>query len=311
MTPGRTPSGRLPVAMVGLGDIARKAYLPALAARSDIELHLCTRNTTTLADVAAAYRVEHRHKNLDDLVAAGVEAAFVHVATAAHADVVAQLLHAGVHVYVDKPLADDLGNCVKLIELATTTRRSLMVGFNRRYAPPYRELPALSPQLVFLQKNRVGLPDSPRRVVFDDFIHVIDTLRFLVPDAGLAEVRATAGAGRLESVVVVLAGAHATAVGSMNRLGGHTQEILEVQAPGVRRVVHDIATIDDYVGDRHTVVRRGDWTPVHVQRGFAAICQRFLDAVVAGEVLNADDALRTHELCEQIIMEIEDARRKT
>lgn len=291
--------------MVGLGDIARKAYLPALGSRSDIELHLCTRNTKTLADVADAYRVEHRHENLDDLIAAGIEAAFVHVATSAHSEVVAQLLNAGVHVYVDKPLTDDFGDCVKLVELANSKQRSLMVGFNRRYAPPYREAAGLSPHLVFLQKNRIDLPDLPRRVVFDDFIHVVDTLRFLVPEAELGDVRAKTGSGRLESVVVVLTGAEAAAIGAMNRVGGHTQEVLEVHGPGIHRVVHDIATVDDYRGDRHTVVRRGDWTPVHVQRGFEAICQRFIEAVVTGEVLHADDALRTHEFCERIVNEIE------
>jgi len=301
MTPGRRPNGRLPIAMVGLGDIARKAYLPVLGERSDVELHLCTRDTKTLAGVADAYRVEHRHQNLDDLIGADIAAAFVHVATSAHAEVVARLLHAGVHVYVDKPLANNLGDCVKLVELAKTKQRSLMVGFNRRYAPAYCDAAALIPQLVFLQKNRVSLPDSPRRVVFDDFIHVVDTLRFLAPHAELADVRAQTSNGQLESVVVVLAGAEVTAIGSMNRIGGHTQEILEVQAPGVRRVVHDIAMIDDYRDDRHAVVRRGDWTPVHQQRGFDAICQRFIDAVASGEALDADDALRTHDLCERIV----------
>ncbi|MDX6228755.1 MAG: hypothetical protein QOI76_2145, partial [Frankiales bacterium] len=32
------------VAVIGLGDIARKAYLPVLAALPDVQLHLVTRN---------------------------------------------------------------------------------------------------------------------------------------------------------------------------------------------------------------------------------------------------------------------------
>ena len=32
-----------------------------------------------------------------------------------------------------------------------------------------------------MQKHRVDLADTPRTVVFDDFSHVVDTLRFLLP----------------------------------------------------------------------------------------------------------------------------------
>ena len=32
------------VLMVGIGDIAHKAYLPVLGTRDDIELHCCTRD---------------------------------------------------------------------------------------------------------------------------------------------------------------------------------------------------------------------------------------------------------------------------
>jgi virulence factor len=298
-------SARLRAAVVGLGDIARKAYLPALATRRDLDLHLCTRNAATLADVADAYRVEHRYDDLDNLIAAGVEAAFVHVATAAHVEVVDKLLRAGVHVFVDKPLADNLDDSRRLVELARGNRRSLMVGFNRRHAPVYQQLAAPKPSLVLLQKNRVNLAAAPRRVILDDFIHVLDTLRFLVPEAEIADVRGTVRDGQLELVTVELVAPGVTAIGSMNRVGGHTQEILDVQAPGVRRVVHDMVTTEEFRDDRHFVVRRGDWTTVQRQRGFDAMCERFISAVRSDEVLDADDALRTHEFCERVVEQLE------
>ncbi|WP_431901921.1 hypothetical protein [Nonomuraea sp. bgisy101] len=34
--------------MIGLGDIAEKAYLPVLAAQPALDLHLCTRNSARL-----------------------------------------------------------------------------------------------------------------------------------------------------------------------------------------------------------------------------------------------------------------------
>ena len=41
----------------------------------------------------------------------------------------------------------------------------------------------------------------------------------------------------------------------------------------------------------------------HQQRGFVAMLGRLLASVRAGEVLDAGDALATHELCERILTE--------
>ena len=42
------------VAMIGLGDIARKAYLPVLGTRADVQLAFVTRSTATLDELGAA-----------------------------------------------------------------------------------------------------------------------------------------------------------------------------------------------------------------------------------------------------------------
>src|SRR6185437_8738764 len=98
---------------------------------------------------------------------------------------------------------------------------------NRRYAPIYRDAFDADNSLVVMQKHRVGLADTPQRVVFDDFIHVVDTLRFLAPQAELVDVRPIVKEARLESLLVQLAGDGITALGAMNRNGGYTQEVLE------------------------------------------------------------------------------------
>ncbi|MDI4740430.1 Gfo/Idh/MocA family oxidoreductase, partial [Salmonella enterica subsp. enterica serovar Kentucky] len=60
--------------------------------------------------------------------------------TASHYAVVSELLNAGVHVCVDKPLAENLRDAERLVALAAQKKLTLMVGFNRRFAPLYREL---------------------------------------------------------------------------------------------------------------------------------------------------------------------------
>jgi virulence factor len=292
---------RLRVGVVGLGDIARKAYLPVLATRADLDLLLCTRNAEVLDAVGDQWRIAERHTDVAQLTGAGLDAVFVHVATAAHLDVAALFLAARVPTFVDKPLAYGLGEATALVDLARENHTSLFVGFNRRYAPVYRELGRPAPTFVAMQKNRSGPPDDPRRVVFDDFVHVVDTLRFLVPGADLAAVRHVSRGGLLELVTIQLAGDDVTAVGSMNRAAGHTHEVLDVQTRGRRRVVLEMATVHDYRDGRHLVTERGDWTPVAEQRGFGAMCSQFLDGVRAGVVFDASDALRTHEMCERIV----------
>ncbi|VTP66554.1 Virulence factor mviM homolog [Leclercia adecarboxylata] len=53
---------------------------------------------------------------------------FVHTSTVTHYQVVSELLQAGVHVCVDKPLADNLADAERLIDLAAQKKLTLMVG---------------------------------------------------------------------------------------------------------------------------------------------------------------------------------------
>ncbi|MFE3600686.1 Gfo/Idh/MocA family protein [Streptomyces sp. NPDC059096] len=291
------------VGCIGLGDIAHKAYLPVLTTLPGVEPHLQTRTPATLARTAETFRVPAAqcHTDLDALLAQGLDAAFVHAPTAAHAGIVRRLLTAGVPTYVDKPLAYELADARSLVELAEERGVSLAVGFNRRFAPGYAQCLEHPRELILLQKNRVGLPEDPRTFVLDDFIHVADTLRFLLPGpVEHTDVRTRVRDGLLHHVVLQLSGDGFTAIGMMNRLNGSTEEILEVSGQDTKRAVHDLATVIDHKG-QPSIRRRGDWVPVARQRGIEQCVLSFLDAVRASTRLSAQDALRTHELCERVV----------
>lgn len=296
------------VGCVGLGDIAQKAYLPVLAVQPGVELHLQTRTPATLTRVADGLHLPpgQRHADLDHLLAQDLDAAFVHAPTPAHPEIVARLLEAGVPTYVDKPLAYDLDESERLVALAEQRGVSLAVGFNRRYAPGYAQCADHPRELILMQKNRVGLPEEPRLMILDDFIHVVDTLRFLVPGpVDDVTVRARVQDGLLHHVVLQLAGDGFTALGVMNRLSGSTEEILEVSGQDTKRQVLNLAEVIDHKG-QPTVRRRGDWVPVARQRGIEQAVLAFLDAVRAGKVLSARDALATHELCERVVRAVQE-----
>ncbi|WP_280716517.1 Gfo/Idh/MocA family oxidoreductase [Kitasatospora sp. MAP5-34] len=295
----------MPVGVIGLGDIAQKAYLPVLTAMPGLDLRLMTRDKAKLDRLGDQYRIAHRYTDLGELIDSGLRAAFVHAATDQHVPIVERLLGAGVDVYVDKPLDHTLDGARRVVDLAERTGRSLMVGFNRRHAPGYLLAKERPRDLILLQKNREGVPEAPRTAIFDDFVHVVDTLRFLVPgEIEHVDVRSRTRGGLLEHLVLTLAGDGFTALGVMNRVSGSTEEILEVSGSDSKRVVLNLAEVIDHKG-QPTVRRRGDWVSVARQRGIEQVVQSFLDSLRAGRVLPARDALRTHELCEHIVEQVE------
>ncbi|MEU4926116.1 Gfo/Idh/MocA family oxidoreductase [Streptomyces yokosukanensis] len=296
------------VGCIGLGDIAQKAYLPVLGAQPGIDLHLQTRTPATLDRVADTLHLpaERRHTTLDSLLAVGLDAAFVHAPTAVHPEIATRLLQAGVPTYVDKPLAYELADSERLVALAEERGVCLFVGFNRRYAPGYAQCLEHPRELILMQKNRIGLPEEPRSMILDDFIHVVDTLRFLVPGpVDDVVVRARVENGLMHHVVLQLGGDGFTALGVMNRLSGSAEEVLEVSGQDTKRQVLNLAEVVDHKG-QPSVRRRGDWTPVARQRGIEQAVLTFLDAVRAGKVLSARDALATHELCERVVRAVRD-----
>nr|WP_239072664.1 Gfo/Idh/MocA family oxidoreductase [Streptomyces bauhiniae] len=282
--------------------------MPVLGTQPGLDLHLQTRTPATLAAVGDSLHLPagQRHETLDSLLDAGLDAAFVHAPTAVHPEIVTRLLEAGVPTYVDKPLAYELTDSEKLVELAERQDVPLFVGFNRRYAPGYAQVLEHPRDLILLQKNRVGLPEEPRPMILDDFIHVVDTLRFLVPGpVDDVTVRVRTEDGLLHHVVLQLSGDGFTALGVMNRLSGSAEEILEVSGQDSKRQVINLAEVIDHKG-QPTVRRRGDWVPVSRQRGIEGAVLTFLDAVRAGEPLSARDALATHELCERVVRAAQD-----
>ena len=130
----------LKLGIIGLGDIAKKAYLPVVSKLADVEFHIFTRNTTVLAEISNQYRFSHIHSSLTSIIESGIKGAFVHSSTGSHEQIVRELLENGIHVYVDKPITYHLETTKELVELAERKGLILMTGFNRRFAPFYRAM---------------------------------------------------------------------------------------------------------------------------------------------------------------------------
>jgi virulence factor len=303
-------SSRLKVGVIGLGDIATKAYLPVLSSK-EIEVHLCSRSKAKLLDVGARFRFQGQHDNLNSLIRQGIHAAFVHTTAATHADIVEELLANNIHVYVDKPLALNYSTVEKLVNFARTKKLILRVGFNRRYAPAYVEAKQLATaNMIVMQKNRNALPGEVRNFIFEDFIHVIDTLLFLFErPITRVDVQGKKRNGLLYHVVVQLLSSEGDiAVGIMNRDCGTTEERLEIFTPTQKRVVYNLAETLEYQHKNAVHTAIDDWASTLYKRGFETIIGDFLQKVSRNMTSDVEyhDILQTHKICEQVVKNLED-----
>lgn len=299
----------LKIGVIGLGDIAQKAYLPVFTEKGDTEFHLFTRNHDKLKNLAAKYRFSHIHLSLEELIESGIKGAFVHSSTESHYEIVKQLLLAGIHVFVDKPIAYEYEKARELTDLSEEKGLILMTGFNRRYAPAYKGLTELKePNMVIMQKNRNALPGEIRHFILDDFIHVVDTLRFLFPyQIKQINVTGKKNGAFLHHVVIQLQAEEGTAIGIMNRDSGVVEEKVEVFQHDQKRTAVNVS--DLLVSENRNVMRHGgsDWEPTLHKRGFEQIIFDFIQAVGSNTspLITAKDSLVTHEICEKIVLELE------
>jgi len=298
------------IGVIGLGDIATKAYLPVLSSKSGFAFHLCSRNEKRLQELGAKYRFPNQHKTNEDLIASGIQAAFVNAATEAHFEIVKQLLEANVSVFVDKPISMFYAESKQLVELAEARNLLLTVGFNRRYAPVYQQLKLENLTLIILQKNRKALPDFTRRFVVEDFIHVVDALRYIFPyEIENLLVNGIKKAEMLHQLVIQFVAENGEmAIGIMNRDTSTTEEKLEVMTATQKKTVFNVS---DLVSEENkNVIYWGgnDWESTLHKRGFEQMIDDFLQAVVnkTSTQISARDALFTHEICERIVKELEE-----
>ena len=298
----------LKIGIIGLGDIAQKAYLPVLSSK-DLEIHLFTRNQERLTQIGRQYRINNLHPSFESILESGIKGAFVHTATESHESIIEHLLRHNIHVYVDKPITYDFASSRRLIDLAESRGLNLMVGFNRRYAPAYRELKQVKdPNMIILQKNRHSLPGDIRTFVFDDFIHVLDTMRYLF-DRPVEEVliRGMKRDGLLiHAVVQLIAENGSTAIGIMNRDSGTLEEKVEVFSTEEKKTVVNMTNLSTMRQKTEISSGINDWESTLSKRGFESIIQDFLQALENGTKpqFSMQDALLTHEMCENVVNQL-------
>jgi virulence factor len=143
---------------------------------------------------------------------------------------------------------------------------------------------------------------------------VVDTLRFLFEDDIISyQVKGTVKDNLLYSVTLQLIGKRGIAIGIMHRDSGRNEERLEFICPGEKRIIEDLNNLTIYKEGKEIRHKFDDWESVLYRRGFVQITDRFLkDVKEANAFINQDeDSLVTHEICEAIVLQLEENNRNT
>jgi len=238
------------VGVIGCGGIAQMMHLPFLAERPDLfEIGaLCDIDPRILEAMGRRYRVDRLHADRRRLLDEEVDAVLV-LSGGSHAATVIDAARAGKHIFVEKPLGeniDEVEATAEEVERAGT----LVVGYHKRYDPGYR----------FAREQVLGLRDL--RMVRVDVLHPVDARardhHWLDPPAdasrsALAEEESTDG---LEAYV--LEGPPRRAI----------EAIVGAGAPSAQKVatfllfnslIHDINAVRGILGEPEEVLLAEVW----------------------------------------------------
>lgn len=125
-------------AVVGGGQISQQAFMPGIARTDNSELTaLVTGDPVKAKDLAAQYRIKAwSYEEYDALLASGeIDAVYVATPNFRHTEFVVPALKAGKHVLVEKPMADSVEDCERMLAAQRETGAKLMVAYRLHTEP--------------------------------------------------------------------------------------------------------------------------------------------------------------------------------
>jgi virulence factor len=300
------------VAVIGLGDIAAKGYLPLLATWPGLELLAHSRSESTVESHMQRYPFSRGTSSMEELIAWRPESAIVLTPSSTHFNVTQTLLRAGVDCYVEKPLTLSVEASRQLAALAEAEARILMIGFNRRFAPLHQKVKRLWADrpisFCMLEKHR----PQPRHSSLvsnytDDAIHQIDLLRYWCGEAtGLGTLYRMQDEKVVGTISQLLLDGGGLAVIATSRLGGRWRERYQLHGGGASVYIDAFREVRWVDGDGvalYSAEDYGSWTSQLALRGFEGELEHFFGCVRSRQppLTSGQDSVKTQELLDQLL----------
>ncbi|BCA86329.1 dehydrogenase [Enterococcus saigonensis] len=292
------------IGVIGIGNIAQKAYLPTYLQKQDeADFYFATRNQEVRRLLKTRYRFQHVYQNLAELMTEKIEACLIHSATKSHYDLVKTCLENGIHVFIDKPLTESYQQTEELYQLAAAKNLILMLGFNRRYAPLVKPLKELSDKRqLHLQKNRIAGSGTPEFLVYDLFLHLVDTAVYLMP--GIPKLiygNLQVNHSNLEYATMLLATETTSATLTMDLRSGANYERYEVTSPSKTLILENLTDLTERNQQGIHQLSGNDWQTTLSKRGFETLVTQFLNALTSKKIVQQEKTLLSHQLCAALL----------
>ena len=136
--PVRSTGGeKLRIGLIGVGAYAKNVHLPNLQRIDEAVIRgIASRSGATAAIAARKVGGAYASSDARDVITdPEIDAVVISTRHASHASFVLAALKADKHVFVEKPMATSVADCLAIVEAARASGRVLRVGFNRRFAP--------------------------------------------------------------------------------------------------------------------------------------------------------------------------------
>lgn len=315
-TSAPSAEGKISIGLIGAGQFATGTLLPAMKGLKGLHFRgVATATGLSARHVADKFGFEYcttdYHEILND---PEITLVFILTRHGSHAHLVAEVLRAGKHVFVEKPLALNLKQLQKVVAVYAEVQRGggakessplppstsaplLMVGFNRRFSPFTRWLKerfagVAEPLAVHCTVNAGPVPPDhwthdPEQGggrIIGEVCHFVDLIQYLtgsLPVRVYAETLESGGYKPSDNVVITLKMANG-AIGSITYVAGgdkrYPRERVEVFGGGAVGVIENFKAATFVRGGRKKSIR--NW--FSVDRGHRGEVEALLDAIRNG-----------------------------
>jgi predicted dehydrogenase len=124
------------VAIVGLGGASQVIHLPILVKNKNVELiSICDKEFSKVKNIVKKYGITKGYKDVDLMLAENpiIDAVVIATRTDDHVETAIKCLDAGKHILIEKPIALNYAETLKIVEAAEKSNKILMVGMNNRF----------------------------------------------------------------------------------------------------------------------------------------------------------------------------------
>jgi predicted dehydrogenase/threonine dehydrogenase-like Zn-dependent dehydrogenase len=319
IVPSVSKRGKIGVALVGAGNLARWVHLPNLKKDSSVHLRaVFSTNGPRGKSYALRFGADYCCSEYDEVLKdPDIDAVVIVSRNTQHASQALAALQAGKHVFLEKPMALTIDECRELHATVAETGKQLTVGFNRRFSPTYlglkKQLARRSgPAVLNMRVNSPGISGdywmadpAIGGAILGEACHFVDLAYWLLESEPMQVSAFSLPTGKKEPIgennIVAsfrfaddsIANLTYCTVGGKSSAG----ERVEAFASGIGAAADNFKRLTVYA---NPVSQKSSW---FAEKGYAEQMRSFFEQIRAGQVpsITVDDGARATIVCLKLL----------